>query len=65
MICQLIIFTADILHGKVVAICAHHYVQCFVRGLVKGLVIIYTFQPFVVCVYSEVRTATKPVVAFL
>ena len=40
MVCELIIFTADVFYGKDVTICAHHYVKNFVGDVVKGLVIV-------------------------
>ena len=57
MVCQLIIFTADVFHGKVVVICAHHYVTYFIGDLVQRLVIIDRLQALMIRPYCEVWTA--------
>ena len=57
VVCELIIFTVDVLYSKIVAICAHHYVTYFVRDLVQRLVIINILQALVIHPYCEVQTA--------
>ena len=63
MIRQLVILSFDILDGEIVVVGAHYNVRDFVRDLIEGLVVINTFESFMISMCVEMETPTKPVTA--